>query len=243
MKKTLLTILCATSIAVTPSAFAAKKNDPNRKEVQTELEEIQEGHYVERMKISQLCTLDFEDADGEDIYYHFYTGTLKSGKYHLIIYDNTPSYLGYYLLDFEPADYEEGTILLDSGESTGDGATLWHEVVIKSTGPIDKIRVDGVPVSFVKNPKLEADANAEATAETGGIPAVPKETAASGEVIDYRDWTITIKGNTVTVNAIFVEVKDGKVTIKNSKNGKEAHIPGSALSEADREYVKRITGK
>ena len=243
MKKTVLMIICAAMATTTLTTFArVKKNDPDKKEVLKELEEIGEGHFVERMKVSDLCTLEFEDENGEDIFYHVYVGTLKNDKYHLIFYDNTPTYLGYYLIDHEPVDYEDEAVLLDTGEANEDGDSEYFEVALKKTGPIQKIRVDGVPVTFQKNPKLEAKAEGQVAA-TGGIPVVPKETSETGEVIDYRDWTITIKGNTVTVNAIFVKVEGGKVTIKNAKNGKEAQIPGSALSDEDKEYVKRITGK
>ena len=225
------------------TAEAAKKNDPDKKEVLKLMEEIGDVHFEERMKVNDLCSLKFEDASGEDSFYHIYVGTLKKGGYHVIVYNNVPEYLGFYKVEYEPSDYEEGTILLDSGDSDEDGNTSYFNLPIPDNFKGATVRIDGVPTKFVKNPQLEEKAAGSALAKTGGIPVVPKETSASGEVIDYRDWKITMNGKEITVNAIFVKVDKGKVTIKNSKNGREAQIPGSALSDEDKEYVRRITAK
>lgn len=242
MKKTLITLLCATVVMVGTTTIAGtKKNDPNKKEVEALLKGIGGDHYVEKMKISDLCSLKFEDASGEDDYYHIYNVTMKGSGYRILVYNNKPEYLGFYATEYEGADYEEGAILLDSGESDEDGNSNYFNLPIPDKGPAAKVRIDGTPVSFVKNPQLEAT---ETVAKSGGgIPVVPKETSASGEVIDYRDWTITMKGKQITVNAKFEKVESGKVFIKNSKNGKVAGVPGSAISDEDKEYVKRITSK
>ncbi len=246
MKKLLSAMMCATIAAAifTPrnSEAATKKNDPDKREVEALLKEIGDEHYVERMKISNLCAMKFEAPDGEDDYYHIYNASLKDGSYRVIIFNNKPEYLGFYATSYEGADYEEGAILLDSGESDEDGNTSYFNLPIPDKGPTAKIVIDGIPVSFVKNPKLEGG-DEKVAAAGGGIPAVPKETSANGEVIDYRDWTISMKGKEISVNAKFVKIEAGKVTIKNAKNGKEATIPGSALSDEDKEYVKRITAK
>lgn len=245
MKKTIIAIICATiaTTAFIPQTALAKskKNDPDKKEVEKILKEIGGEHYVERMKIRSLCSLDFEDASGEDDYYHIFNATLKAGGYRIIIFNNVPEYLGFYSSDFEGADYEEGAILLDSGGSDSDGNTTYYTLPIPAKGPSAKIRIDGTPVSFVKNPKLEVDKTA--VAASGGIPVVPKEKSVSGEIIDYRDWKITMKGKEITVNAKFEKIEGGKVFIKNAKNGKVAGIPGSALSKEDQDYVKRITAE
>lgn len=240
MRKTLTALIC-TTIAATGlmQAEAAKKNDPNKKEVLELLKEIGEPHYEERMKVYSVCSLEFEGKDGEDDYYHVYSGSLKKGGYHIIVYNNVPEYLGYYLVDFEATDYEEGAVLLDSG----DGSS-YFTLPIPPSGPAETVRIDGIPTKFVKNPKLEEKKDGSVIAADGGIPALPKkETSASGEVIDYRDWTITIKGRTLTVNALFVKIEKGQVTLKSSKNGRETTVPGSALSDEDKEYVRRITAK
>ncbi|MDF7799929.1 hypothetical protein P4C99_10670 [Pontiellaceae bacterium B1224] len=237
MKKTLATIICATiaTSALLPlnSMARTKKNDLDRREVDVILEEIGGDHIVENMKVRYMCSLKFEDASGEDDYYHIYNGYLKKGGYRIIIFNNVPEYLGYYPSDWEGIDYEEGAILLDSG---GDSPYLLR---IPDAGPAANVRIDGNPIKFVENPKLKEEKKEVDT--SGALPAVPKEIAASGEEIDYRDWKITMQGKEITVNAKFEKVEGGKVYIKNAKNGKVAGIPGSALSEEDQEYVKRIT--
>ena len=69
MKKTLTTLLSATVIVLAMSSVESlagtKKNDPNKKEVEKLLKEIGGEHYVERMKISSLCSMKFDGADGE----------------------------------------------------------------------------------------------------------------------------------------------------------------------------------
>lgn len=239
MKKTLITIICATiaTTALFPlnSMARTKNNEVDRKEVRTFLEELGGDHWSENMKVTQVCSLEFENSAGEDDYYHVYCATLKKGGYRIIFYNNVPEYLGFYPSDWEAIDYEEGAILLDLG---GDSP---FALTVPDKGPAKRIVVDGTPITFVKNPKLEETKTA--VVAEGGIPVVPKETSASGEEIDYRDWTITMQGKEIVVNAKFEKVEDGKVYIKNAKNGKVAGIPGSALSEEDKEYVKRITTK
>lgn len=244
MRKLLTALICTTLAATSMLSAEArtKKNEPDKREVEKFLKELGGEHWVDRMRVRDFCSLKFEGEDGEDDYYHILTGDLKKGGYHIIIYNNVPEYLGFYQVEFEPAEYEEGLIRLDSGDSDGDGDTKYYDVPIPNKGPAPSIRIDGVPTKFVKNPQLEEKSKAAADG-TPIIPVVEKEKAASGEVIDYRDWTITIGGKEVTVNAIFVKVEKGKVTIKNAKNGKEAEIPGSALSDADKEYVRRISTK
>ena len=242
MKKTLTTLICVTAVMLGTTAFSGtKKNDPNKKDVDKELKEIGGDHYVERMKVDDLCSLKFEDAADEDVFYHIYTASLKKGGYRVIVYNNVPEYLGYYATEFEPVDYEEDKVLLDSGESDEDGNTDYISLPLTLKGPAAKVRIDGTPTAFVKNPNLEVKGAAATTG--GGIPVVLKETSATGEIIDYRDWTITMKGKQITVNAKFEKIEDGKVYIKNAKNSKIAPVPGSALSDADKEYVKRITAK
>ncbi len=244
MKKLITALTCTTIIfSGALSAKAEKKNDPDKKDVEKLLKEIGAEHYVERMKVRDFCSLKYEKTEDEDSYWHIYSGQLKEGGYHVIIYNNVPEYLGFYRVDFEPVEYEEGKIMLDSGDSDEDGNSYFYDLPLPDKGPAATVRIDGVPTKFVKNPKLEAEKTEVAGTKTGGIPVVPKETTASGEVIDYRDWTITMGGKQVTVNAIYVKFEKGKVTIKNSKNGREAEIPGSALSTEDQEYIKRMIAK
>ena len=119
------------------------------------------------------------------------------------------------------------------------GNDLPFRLPIPAKGPAKKIRIDSVPIEFVKNPKLE---NTGPAASTGPAKlVVPKEKSATGVEIDYRDWKINIQGKERTYNAIFVEkVGKDKIKIKDSKRGKTATVPIKALSAADHEYLKSI---
>ena len=229
------------SIATTVTA-KTKKNDVDKKEVEKILKEVGGEHYVEGMKVRNLCTLEFEDeAADESVYYHFYVAALRKGGYHLVVFDNKPEYLGYYLTNYEPSEYNETEVMLDSGESDEDGNTTWYTIPFTMKGPADKIRIDGTPVTFAKNPKRVEEAKEGAEGGTTALVIPEKQKSASGEVIDYRDWTITMGGQERTVNAIFEKIEGGKVYIKSSKNGAVAGVPGSSLSQEDQEYIRRIT--
>lgn len=233
MKKRLITSLCITvtmAFSMTAMAKSEKENAPNKKDVLKEMEEIGGEHYVEKMKMYEIGSVEVGST-----YYHVFNGQLKDGTYHVIIYDNEPKYLGFYSTDLEPTGYEENGVEFDSG----DGET-YYILKISDKGPSAKARIGSMPVTFIKNPKLEAEAKTGGSSETKLV--VPeKQKSESGMVIDYRDWTITMKGREIKVNAIFVKIDGKNVIIKNAKNGKEATIPGSALSDEDKEYVKQVT--
>lgn len=223
---------------------AAKKNDPDDGEVEEILKKIGGEHFIEDMKVRNYCSLEFENEETEEeVYYHFYVGTLRKGGYHLIVFNNKPEYLGFYKTDYEPSEYNETEILLNSGESDEDGNSYYYNIAFSIKGPAEKIRIDGTPVSFVKNPNLEKEKSTESSGEEMVLVVPEKKTSSTGEVIDYRDWKITMGGQERIVNAIFEKVDDGKVYIKSSKNGAVAGIPGSALSLEDQEYVKRVMEK
>ena len=246
MKKTLaplMTLALAAGIAsiAMTSVAAVKKNDLNKKEVEKILKEAGDTHFVEKMKISQLCSMKMEDASGEDTYFHIYNVSLREGGYRIVIFDNTPKYLGYYNTEFEGADYEEGAILLDSGDSDEDGNTTYYTLPISAKGPADKIRIDGVPTELVKAPGAD-EKKASGIGKTAGGGVAPP-TTDDGTVLEYRDWNITMRGKVITANAIFVSAENGKVTIKDSKLGNNATVPVSALSAEDVEYLKKIMAK
>ncbi len=245
MKKIITAFVCATFATFTFLPLSAtagtKKNDPDKKEVEKIVKELGDTHYVERMKINSLCSLKFEDSSGEDDFYHIYSASLKEGGYRIIVFDNKPQYLGYYATEFEGVDYEEGAILLDSGESDEDGNINYFSLPIPDKGPAAKVRIDGIPTVFVKAP------GADEKAASSGIGKVAAGTGGEAIVDDnspqYRDWKITLQGKERTFNAIYISVAKGKVTIKDSKRGKTATVPVSALSAEDVEYLKKITAK
>jgi phosphoribosylformylglycinamidine (FGAM) synthase PurS component len=242
MKKwmTLLTVTLLSFTSINAQA-KTKKNDPDKKTVEKILKEVGGEHYVDKMRINQVCSMEMENAAGEEVYYHVYNISLREGGYRIAFFDNTPNYLGFYKSEFEATDYEEGAILLDSGDSDEEGNTSFFTLPVGIAGPASKVRIDGVPTPLVKNPKLDPKANGE-TGENGGGPiAVPQPKSASGKDIEYRDWKITIQGKERDYNAIFVE-KSGatSIKIKDSKRGMTATVPISSLSRDDQAYLKEI---
>ncbi|MDF7805967.1 hypothetical protein P4E94_00860 [Pontiellaceae bacterium B12219] len=246
MKKTLTTLICATIALYCLSPLNAsarvKKNEPDKRDVAKFLEELGGEHFVKYMRVKNFCTLEFEGPDEEEIYYHVLVGTLRGSEgYHIIIYDNKPEYLGFYYTTLNPEDYEKDRIKLDSGDANNSGDSVYIALPLTVKGPADTVNIDGIPTKFVKNPNLTVE---EKNDDDGDLlPVVPKETSVSGEVIDYREWKITMKGKEISVNAKFEKIEGGKIYIKNAKNGAVAAIPGSALSPEDQEYVKRISAK
>lgn len=210
-----------------------KKNDPSKSEVEDILEEIGGDHLPERMKINELGSVETDKT-----YYHIFYGSLKKGGYHLIFFDNTPAYLGYYVITLEPSDYGEGEIYLRQGS----GAPV--TIPIGDEGPTDKLRIGStgmtakfIPAPVKEEPVVEETTDGASSTAATSTSAPPKEPKKP----EYRPWTITMGGTVVNVeSAIFVEMKDGKVTIKNAKNGKLATVKASALSDADKEYLRDL---
>ena len=57
----------------------------------------------------------------------------------------------------------------------------------------------------------------------------------------YREWNIAKDGKVINVpSAIFVEMKDGNVSIMNAKNGLIATVPAGSLSPEDKEYLQDL---
>jgi hypothetical protein len=247
MKKSLITLITMTMalpFTALHSNAGTKKNNPDKKEVMALLKEIGESHYVEKMKVNDFCNLKFENEAGEDDYYHIYTGSLKKGGFHVIVYNNVPEYLGYYRVEFEPSDSEEGAILLDSGESDEDGNSLTFNLPIPAKGPAAKIRIDGTPVAFVKNPKLEAKDSVAADGSNTKLATGSAEMQAAGEEAEkFRTWTLTApSGKAVTVEAMFVSFDKRKkmVTIRLAKNNAEKAFAAHMFSDEDKEYLKTV---
>ncbi len=229
MKRTIGVMVSVALVAILANSAMAssiKKKEPKKKAVEADLKKIGGEHFPKRMRISKIGPIKAGNT-----YFHAFSGQLPKGGYHVIIYDNDLHYLGFYATDYEPADYEEGAVLLDSG----DGETF-YKIPIRSTGPDPKKKVrlpEGLPLTFVPAP------GAPAVGE--GTVAAPKvATAKSGAIAEYRDWTITRRGKTIKARAIYVSQTFGSVTIKSQANGKEATIPMNELSREDQEYVKQF---
>lgn len=224
--KLMLTVACSAGILSTTFAADVSKNKPSRKDVEQALEAIGGDHFPENMKISPIGPVETDST-----YYHIFYGTRKEGGYHLIFFDNTPTYLGYYLITLLPTGYGEGEIEL---RLTSDSTVI---IPVPDEGPPEKLRIDEigqsapfVPAPVVEEPEVEEPDAAVAIAR-------PKEKKKP----EYREWNIAKDGKLINVpSAIFVEIKDGKITIKNAKNGLLATIPVKSLSPADKKYLKDL---
>jgi hypothetical protein len=223
-----LILIAACSAGILSSTFAANvgKNKPSRKEVEQILEEIGGDHFPEKMKVSPIGPVETDST-----YYHVFYGTLKKSGYHLIIFDNEKTYLGYYLITLEPTGYGEGEIYL---KLTSDSTIA---VQIPDEGPLEKFNISELAqqATFVRAPVKEEPEEEEIVTSTDNTPAKVKK------VPEYRPWNIT-KDNKVrhVPSAIFVEIKDKDITIRNAKNGQVATFPISAFSAEDRAYLKDL---
>jgi hypothetical protein len=221
----MLTAVCAAGILSNTYALDVKKNKPSRKDVIRMLEEAGGEHYPEDLKVSPVGPVETDTT-----YYHVWYGTRKKGGYHLIFFDNTPAYLGYYLVALEPVGYGEGEIYL---YLTSDSK---FTIEIGDEGPPEKIDITDLnqQAKFIRAP-VKVEPVEEETKITDKGPTKPKKKP------EYRSWMITKGGKVLNIeSAIFVKVEDGIVTIKNGKNGLTADVPASSLSPADKEYLKDL---
>jgi hypothetical protein len=235
MKKTIeLMVIFALAIGIATDAAAKgeKKNVPKTDDVETALKAAGAEHFPEKMDVSKVGSIE----SGET-YYHAFCGSLREGGYRVIFMDNSGNYLGYYPTDFEPSDYEEGAVLLDSGDSDSEGNTSYFNLNVGEDGLSEKVRIDGTPVAFVKNPKNDAKAAAAAEAAKTAAAAV----VDSGPIQpEYREWILINRGQKVPVRAIYIKQASGKVFLKREADGRTADFPNSMLSEEDQEYVKKL---
>lgn len=221
----LLTAVCAAGILSTTFAADVRKNKPSTSAVKKTLEEIGGEHFPANMKVSPLGPIETEST-----YYHAFYGALKNGSYHLIFFDNTPAYLGYYLISLQPTGYGEGEVeLYLSSNSTAI-------IPIPDTGPPEKIRITevGQSAKFMRAPVEEEPEEENAAAEDTG-PTKPRK------IPEYRSWTITKDGKELSIeSAIFIDIKDGEITLKDGKKGLVATVPVKALSSDDKAYLKDL---
>jgi hypothetical protein len=226
ISRLMLTAVCASGILSSTFAADVRKNKPARKDVEQILEEIGGEHFPEGIKISPIGPVETDST-----YYHVFSGTRKKGGYHLIFFDNTPAYLGYYLVALEPVGYGEGEIYL---YLTSDSK---YTITIGDEGPPEKIVITELnqQANFIRAPVKEEPVEEEVVESTDKGPAKPKKKP------EYRAWTITKDRKALKIeSAIFVKIEDGVVTIKNGKNGRSADVPVSSLSPADKEYLKDL---
>tara|TARA_E500000178_G_scaffold247365_1_gene244001 strand:+ start:4241 stop:4894 length:654 start_codon:yes stop_codon:yes gene_type:complete len=208
----LITICCALNIA-----NAEKKNPPkNDDSVEQALTTAGKKHFPEDFKFDEIGTIKHEET-----YFHAFVGYPKDGNYRVLFFDNSPAYLGFYAVEYEPVDYEESTVLLD------DGAEGFFNLRLGKEGPLDKIMIDGITTPFVKNENFTQVAKQMTETETK-----PK--------IAYREWTLRAKGREIPVTAIFVKKAGSKVYLKDQKRGITKDFSISMLSKNDIEYLRSI---
>jgi hypothetical protein len=204
-----------------------QKNKPARRDVEQILEEIGGAHNPEKMKVSPLGSVETDST-----YYHVFYGSLKKGGYHLIFFDNTPAYLGYYLISLEPTGYGEGEIYL----YLTSNSTI--TIPIGDEGPPEKLRMGDTGMQaarFIMAPVKE-EPEEEAAVSSKGQAAVKAKKKP-----EYRSWNITKDGKVINVpSAIFIEMKDGNIALKNGKNGSMATVPAKSLSAADKDYLQDL---
>ena len=228
ISRLMLIALFATGLLSTTFAADVSKNKPSRNDVKEMLAEAGGEHYPEDLKVSPVGPVETDST-----YYHVWYGTRKKSGYHLIFFDNTPAYLGYYLISLEPTGYGEGEIYL---YLTSDSK---YTIEIGDAGPPEKINITELnqQAKFVRAPvKVEpVEEEEEEIQLTEKGPAKPKKKP------EYRSWVIIKGGKELNVeSAIFVKVEKGVVTIKNGKNGLTANVPVGSLSPADKEYLQDL---
>lgn len=226
ISRLILTAVCASGILFNTYAADVRKNKPSRSDVEKILEEIGGEHFPEGMQISPIGPVETDST-----YYHIFVGTRRKGGYHLIFFDNTPTYLGYYLLSLEPTGYGEGEIYLYLTSSST------YTITIGDDGPPEKINITdlGQVAKFVRAPVKEEPVEEVAVKKVDRGPAKPTK------IPEYRSWKITMDSKVLNIeSAIFVKAQKGIVTIKNGKNGMVADVPASALSAEDKEYLQDL---
>ena len=231
MNKTAKLMMITLLVAGIATAGGEKKKTPKTQDVEVALEAAGTDHFPEKMKVRKVGSIEAGET-----YYHAYCGTTKKEGYRVIFMDNSGNYLGYYATEYEPSDYEEDAILLDSGESDEDGNTSYYAINIGQTGPADQIQIDGIPVPFVKNPKNDTK-TASATASTGSST----ESAKNGLVQpEYREWIVSRGGKKIPVRAIYVKTAGSKIFLKSEVNGKTVPFQLRELSRPDQDYLKQL---
>jgi hypothetical protein len=249
MKKILKLMMIALLISGISAVAGEKKNKMSTRDVITILKEIGPDHFPEKMKVSTVGSLEIGDT-----YYHAFCGTTKKDGYRVIFMDNKGGYLGYYATEFEPYDYEEKSVMLDSGETNSDGDATPYYLSLGSKGPNKKISINGIQSNFVLNPKTDPKAIAaaeKATAATAAATTEPSldateieaDTATPSGQPEYRQWTITRGGKEIPVKAVYVKTEKGKVYLKSAGNGQTVPFAFRELSSEDQDYLRKLLKK
>lgn len=218
---TLVGVLLAgmATTACAKSSREEKREPKNRNAVADILEKVGGEHFPEKMKLRDIGSVKTKST-----YYHLYCGTLKKGGYHVIVFDNTPEYIGYYYVEYEPSGYEDGAVLIDLGDGN------YENIEFSDKGPQGTTRIDGQPTKFMKAPEKKVKAFEKPKEEESGDSLEPV----------FRGWTITLGTKKIPVRAIYVSQTFGKVILRGETSGKENAFPISSLSKEDQDYIKQF---
>ena len=209
----ILILLCMVSIS-----FSEKKNPPrNTRAVEIALMEAGEPHFPEDIDIQKLGPIKHNDT-----YFHVYAATLDE-NFRVLYFNNTPTYIGYYEVVFEPVDYEEGAVLLAGGGGS------YFSIPLSKEGPAKEVVIDGSSIPFVINEK--ANKAPEKTTEN--------ESSDTPKIV-YRTWTVNIKGRNIPVKALFIRKEGSQIFLQDEKRGIVKGFSLSKLGKEDVAYLRTI---
>ncbi|MBN2684562.1 MAG: hypothetical protein JXR40_04740 [Pontiellaceae bacterium] len=259
--KSLLIAAFAAGFVTTVNAADIKEKGPeSRRAVETLLKELGGDHWPEEgMRFGEVGAIETEST-----FYHVYRGYDKEAQtYRAIFFDNDGKYLGFYELEYEPKDVEEGALIFYAEDVISEDGDSYVKVPISDKGPPGNIMVGSASAEFIKAPKTKEELEAEKAPvinpeeegakedmiKLSAIEEAPPPIIEEKKVAEYRDWTIswtyknptTRKNETklVSVNAKYVDLdnRTKSIIIMSAKNGETAAIPFTALSQEDKDYL------
>ena len=208
-----LALICMASMS-----FSEKKNPPrNTRAVEQALMEAGEPHFPEDIDVQKLGPIKHNET-----YFHAYAASLDT-NYRVLFFNNTPTYLGYYEVAFEPVDYEEGAVLLAGGGGT------YFSLPLSKEGPAKEVVIDGTPIPFIINEKA-----------TKGPEKTTEDESSDAPKIVYRMWTVNIKGRDIPVKALFVKKEGSQIFLQDEKRGIVKGFSLSKLGKEDVAYLRTI---
>ena len=230
--RTLFAVAAIISLTSDGSAGKEKKLAPKKRDVPDILKQAGEDHFPEELQIFFVGSVELGDT-----FYHIFSGVKKKSGYRIIIFDNTPKYLGYYESEYEAVDCASGEFYLNSGEVDSDGNPDYFIIPLNPKGPKGStISINGVPSKFVSAPGSENEGTGTDTAESTDTVQGKKRIP-----IEFREWVITRKGTAYHKRAKFVK-KDGfRIILQSEESGREASFILTELSEADKQYIEEVT--
>lgn len=236
-----------------------KKNPPkSSRAVEDALKAIGGKHYPK--KLSHITKVG--SVKTATTWYHVYSAYDRDTQtYRALIFDNTPRYLGYYEMPYEPTDVGEGQILV-----TTDNGEAPIPIPDKGPAPAVTFQSSGYTANFVKAPApKEATGTKTAEPPKAGAASLPNGTTATNSTASaskpsgskpaapapakiapkYREWTVTMNGQEITFSAVFVKYNKFKklVTLKSAKTGTTADIDVGKFSMKDKKYLAGLLEK